>query len=189
MGATSERLHTHPSSPPGDSSWQSSPGQQRPAPTISTGQQYQRSHHSWIMTPCTFATQGPVPLSSAFPRTALLITPDGTAKASQRFVKFLGSLSPPQRPPCHIQQCQTACPWPRAALCISRHCWTVYHILSPLQTNRAEPHMLLSLVKAQGLLTPHAHSGGTGCAALKRKSRSKILHNTPAAMPSKCIFK
>lgn len=117
-----------------------------------------------------------------FPRNALLISPDGNAKASQRLVKFLGSLSPPQRPPCHIQQCQTACPWPRAALCTSRHCWTVYYIQSPLQTHRAEPHTLLSLVKAQGLLTPHAHSGGSGCAALKRKSHSKILHKSPGVV-------
>lgn len=124
-----------------------------------------------------------------FPRTGLLIAPDGNAKALQRFVKLLGSLSPPQRPPCHIQQCQTAYPWPWAALCSSRHWWTIYHILSPLQSHRAEPHMLLSVVKAQGLLTPRAQSEGSGCGAPKRKSHSKILHNIPGAMPSRCIFK
>lgn len=195
MGATSERLHTHPSSPPGDSSWHSSPVASRhllPRLPPPQGQQCQGCHHSWLVTPRAFPTpdivsRGPVPRSSlpCFPRTAFLILPDGNAKALQRFVKFMGSLSPPQRPPCHIQQCQTACPWPWAALCTSKHRWTIYHILSPLQSHRAESHMLLSVVKAQGLLTPHAQSGGSGCGVLKRKSHSKILHNTPGAMPSR----
>lgn len=191
MGAMSERLHTHPSSPRGDSSWQSSPRPADTSPTISTGPALPELPPLLVNDPTCFSHSRHCHTRSCsslpcFPRTALLISPDGNAKASQRFVKFLGSLSPPQRSPCHIQQCQTVCPWPRGS---TLHFKALFITLSPLQTHRAQPHMLLSLVQAQGLLTPHAHSGGSGCGVLKRKSHSKILHNTPGAMPSRRIFK
>lgn len=146
------------------------------------------------MTPSVFPTpdiaiQRSCSSLPCFPRTALLISPDGSAKASQRFVKFLGSLSPHP---------ETSLPHPTVPDCLSmpqgqhsalQGTGAMFITFSPMQTHRAQPHMLLSLVKAQALLTPHTHSEDSGCGVLKRKSHSKILHNTPGAMPSRCIFK
>lgn len=102
---------------------------------------------------------------------------------------MFGIIQPTPRPSLQVQEHQTACPWPRAALRAPRRRWAVCHVPSPPQTHAAEPHVPLSHRKSSGFPDTPSLVGGRGCGVLKRKTHSKILHKTPHAMPSRCVFK